>query len=390
MKIRNRILLFLSLFSFYISSYAIIITPVSQFSILTNTPGDELYTIFGHIAIRFQDSSQNVDIVFNYGTFDFRTPNFYMKFVKGRLDYFLSVETFRQYLWNIKLIQSSYEQVLNLDKNQKEKLLIFLLENAKPENKYYKYEFFDDNCATRIRDALKFPLGDDVNFDFFQPDEDQTFRQLLSPYLKVNPWIDLGINLLLGIYADNTMEPLQYFYLPDYVMEAIAVSTINHNNEDHSLVSVTNIIQEAVKKNSDINNAFSPILVFSIILFIILIFTSIGIVKNRKNFIIDRLLFGITGLLGLFLFAISVYTDHLPMKQNLDILWAFPLHLFVIFILKKDMLRKFLKYYFLVYLIILSSFTFIWIFFKPSFYFGLIPLLIALTIRSTRLYYFYR
>ena len=389
MKSNTKIFLLFFLFTICISSYAIVITPSSQFSILTNTPGNELYTIFGHTAIRFQDSSQNIDIVFNYGTFDFSTPNFYIEFVKGRLDYFLSVETYTQYLWSIKPIQSSYEQILNLNNDQKDKLLNFLLDNVKPENKNYKYEFFDDNCATRIRDALKIPLGNDVNFDFFQPDENQTYRQLLSPYLKINAWIDLGINLLLGVYADKKVEPLQYFYLPDYVMEAIAVSTINHNNEDHSLVSDTKIIHEAEKKNSETNKWFTPFLVFCILLLIIIIYTSIGIVKNKKNFIIDRLLFGITALLGLFLFIISIYTDHLPMKQNFDVLWAFPLHLFVIFILKKNTFRNFLKYYFLVYIAMLSFTVITWILFKPSFYFGIIPLLIALFIRSLRLYFYY-
>ncbi|MFC2138108.1 hypothetical protein ACFLTE_08045, partial [Bacteroidota bacterium] len=188
-------------------------------------------------------------------------------------------------------------------------------------------------------------MGDDINFDYFQPNENNSFRHLLSPYLKINPWIDLGINLLLGLYADKIAEPLQYFYLPDYVMEAIAVTNINHNNQNNSLVSNTNIIREAEKKQNENNNSLTPIVVFSILLFIILIYTSIGIVKNKKNFIIDRLLFGITGFLGLVLFVISVYTDHLPMKQNLDILWAFPLHFFIIFILKKNAFRNFLKYY---------------------------------------------
>ncbi len=390
MKGIKKLVLIACIIGIFIPNYSINVTPVSQFSILTNTPGEEIYTLFGHVAIRFQDSIQDVDIVFNYGTFDFRTPNFYLKFVKGRLDYFISVETFEQYLWGIDPIQSSYEQELNLTEKQKNQLLQFLLNNIKPENKYYKYEFFDDNCATRIRDALQLSLGDEVNFGFFQPQKEQSFRKLLSPYLKVNPWVDLGINILLGIYADKTAEPLDYLYLPDYVMEAVAVATIDHDKENQSLVSSTKTIQEAERKETLTFNYFTPFVVFMCLLILAGILTIIGITKKKVTIVFDRFLFGTTGVLGLVLLVISLYTDHLPMNKNLNILWAFPIHLIVVFFLKNERFKSFLKYYFLFYFFILLLVAFIWVFFPQDFYFGLIPLITVLAMRSVRLIYYYK
>ena len=127
-----------------------------QISLLTCSPGEELYTTFGHSAIRILNSQTGSDLVFNYGTFDFEDPDFYQKFIEGKLLYFVSVDSMRNFLWEYQYYQRGItEQILNLTCEEKEKIVRALFENAKNENKFYRYNFTFDNCTTRIRDLLE-------------------------------------------------------------------------------------------------------------------------------------------------------------------------------------------------------------------------------------------
>ena len=136
----------------------------SVVSLLTCSPGTELYSIFGHCAIRIHDPVNEIDKIYNYGTFDFDSPNFYMEFIKGKLFYFLSVSNFTFFKTTyIRMNRSIYEQVVDLSMDQRQSLYQYLENNHLPENRYYLYDFFFDNCATRIRDAfVKSSTGFDI------------------------------------------------------------------------------------------------------------------------------------------------------------------------------------------------------------------------------------
>src|SRR5690606_31625041 len=130
-------------------------TSRTRISLLTCTPGSELYSVFGHSALRVVDSNAVTDIVYNYGTFDFNDPNFYSKFVRGKLNYYLSTEYFRDFVYGYRLEgRGITEQVLLLTAEEKLALKKFLRENLKPENRHYAYDFFLDNCTTRLRDLI--------------------------------------------------------------------------------------------------------------------------------------------------------------------------------------------------------------------------------------------
>ena len=138
----------------------------AEISIITIGPGDMLYDSFGHNAIRVADPSNGKDIVFNYGTFDFNTPNFYIKFGRGKLPYALSVRPYNYFKRNyIAEKRWMKEQKLDLTYGEKVTIFDFLLNNAQPENKEYRYDFFFDNCATRIRDVLVTGLGDKLTYN---------------------------------------------------------------------------------------------------------------------------------------------------------------------------------------------------------------------------------
>ena len=133
---------------FKLSEYAAI-------SILTCEPGTDLYASFGHSAIRVQDPMMQLDIIYNYGIFDFYAPNFYTNFIKGKLTYTLGRQYFSDFLFEYEMENRSVkEQVLRLDKNSRDRLFNFLEKNYRPENRDYAYDFFFNNCATKIRDLI--------------------------------------------------------------------------------------------------------------------------------------------------------------------------------------------------------------------------------------------
>ncbi|HNE28922.1 MAG TPA: DUF4105 domain-containing protein, partial [Saprospiraceae bacterium] len=180
----------------------------SFISLITAAPGEELYSTFGHSALRVKDPARNFDRCYNYGTFDFDQPNFYLNFCRGKLLYYLNVERRRDFEYEYLMDRRTLrEQTLDLDASQKQQLFDLLQENALPQNREYKYDFFYDNCATRIRDIVEKALLYQVFFDSTTTKKGTTMRQLLKPYLLDKPWTRFGIDLILGQAADRVAEP---------------------------------------------------------------------------------------------------------------------------------------------------------------------------------------
>ncbi len=149
-------LFFLLLLSFFcLPGQAFTLSDNAEISILTCSPGTELYSLFGHTAIRIHDPKNHYDQVFNYGTFDFQTPHFYLKYAQGLLPYQLTNTSFRNFM-NAYLSEerSVFAQKLKLDSMQKQTLFDLLLDNSREENRFYLYNFLFDNCTTRSRDIL--------------------------------------------------------------------------------------------------------------------------------------------------------------------------------------------------------------------------------------------
>lgn len=264
----------------------------STISLLTGSPGDELYSTFGHSAIRVKDPVSNLDIVFNYGTFDFSTPNFYLKFVQGKLLYILSVEKFESFQFSFEYQKRAVtEQVLNLDMMQKNRLYSMLLDNYKPENRQYKYDFFFDNCATRIRDILQKALDKDLEFNHPQlwQKSDTTFRNLIDLYLTNHPWSDFGIDLALGVPTDQVATPADYMFLPDYLAMSVDSAVILKRGVAIPLVSSkTELIPAAPLSSSTFN---TPLILAWSLCILCFFFTYLGVKKRRRNQWFDTVFF---------------------------------------------------------------------------------------------------
>lgn len=377
-----QLLFFLLLFPLLANAQYGALSPSAEISILTIGPGEELYNKFGHSAFRVKDSLSGVDVVFNYGVFDFNTPNFYTKFARGKLLYELGVsyyhDFYRSYVAENRWIK---EQVLNLNKEKKQAVSDFLWNNALPENKYYTYDFFYDNCATKIRDVLQLTLGNNLVYHDDHIDTEYTFRQLIQTNLKANTWGSLGIDVGLGAVTDKQATPIEYQFLPEYVYQGAAHATIVHNNRTEALVKSESVIFENTPV-PDKNNFFgSPLFVFGLFGLGILWVTYRDIKNKTRSRWLDGILFTITGLIGIVLTLLWVATDHTATAHNYNLLWSFPLNfIFAYFIFGKNPSVIVRRYVFLL-ILMLVLLTIHWISGVQGFAIGLIPLFIALALR---------
>lgn len=359
-----------------------------QISLITCDPGEELYTTFGHSAIRVLDRDSGQDLVFNYGTFDPNTPFFYVKFSRRTLDYQLSVTTFDRFLIEYNYFRRSVrEQVLDLSSGQTEEVMAFLRTNYQPENRKYRYDFFYDNCATRIRDLFETVLGENLDWNEPKTGEEKTFRQLIDEYVYPLPWSDLGIDLALGSVIDSEASEREKLFLPDYMEAAFGRAEIVRDGPRRSLVKENHVIYDFPLREGGTPFWLNPFFVFWAVAIIVGIFTYLGFKRKRLYLGMDMALFGILGVLGIVIVYLWFLTDHSQTKLNWNLLWAFPSHLVLAYGLASKPNRPWVKKYLLFALILADLALIVWIFGLQSFHMSILPLLLAIILRSNFLYY---
>jgi len=313
------------------------LSPAAEISVLTVGPGTALYDRFGHSAFRVKDTINNIDWTFNYGTYDFNAPNFYGKFVRGQLLYSLSAGYFSGFINHYKKQNRSVrQQVLNLDSAQKARLFSFLMWNARPENKDYRYDFFYDNCATRIRDVLVSNLGDQLNYTAVFDPAPMSFRQLIQAQVPYNDWGSLGMDIAIGAVVDVPATPWQFQFLPKYVAEAHAAATIespagpqNLIKNDEQLFEPSEIGQTGWSFSRVLSLLTSPLVIFSVLGLLLVLRSWWDYQRNRRCIYTDRAIWLITGIIGTLLLLLWFGTDHLATKMNYNLLWAAPTSLIV-------------------------------------------------------------
>lgn len=197
----------------------------AQIALLTCTPGSELYSRYGHTSIRVTDPANHLDVVFNYGCFSFDTDHFYYKFVKGETYYELGVEDAASFLTDYQIEHRPvFFQVLNLNYAQRQQLFDRLVENAKPQNCKYLYNFVFDNCATRPYYIIKEVIGDSI-LSPYEGWTGKSFREFIHTYTGEGSWEDFGINMVFGRRADEPMTNEQRLFLPEELMNYLSKAT---------------------------------------------------------------------------------------------------------------------------------------------------------------------
>lgn len=350
-----------------------------KISLLTCGPGEELYSVFGHTAIRVKDN-RTFDIIYNYGTFDFDDPNFYSNFVKGKLDYFVSAQEYHKFIYEYQVENRSViEQDFNLSCEEKERLFTALRVNAREENKYYKYQYLFDNCSTRPRDIIVKSFHDSVNFKNILPHPSPTYRGLIHEYLENGKlyWSKFGIDLLLASRIDRKVSNMEAMFLPDYLMKGFDSATIKNNN----VVANKKVLLRSIPRHDKSGSWFTPF-VFTIGLLIVgltLSFVRSSWSVNAIN-VFDIAYFLILGLTGCFMLFMWFGTDHELCGDNYNILWALPTHIVIPFFLQRK--KPFLQKYFLCSAIVSTLILISLPFLPQEMNAAFIPLILLSAIRS--------
>lgn len=306
----------------------------SKFYLLTCEVGDEVWSQFGHSALRIKDPEKNMDISFNWGMFEFSDDqvDFNLKFAQGRLPYYMDVSETKYFLMEYDYFKREVtQQELNLTLEQKNKIWELLQINAQPDNLYYQYDFFFDNCATRIRDIFKNALGDDLIWGEHAEANQFTFREMIDVGFQSHPWLDFGIDLVLGYRIDDQVTNENLMFNPFYLADIFDGSKIKINGEFQNLVLSEEVIVNGVVRTEDHDAFFTPVVMAVVILIITLIFAFFNLIPLLKVW--ATLLLFILGLLGVVLVFMWFGTDHYATKGNLNLLWANPLWLLLLIVI---------------------------------------------------------
>ena len=298
----------------------------SSVSLLTCGPGEALYEAFGHSAIRIQDPVQGLDVVFNYGVFDFNQENFYMNFAKGNMLYCLGLSQTSDFLYAYRNYgRAVREQVLNLDSAERMAVFRYLDINLLPENKNYLYNYFRNNCSTKIPEMLDSALKGRIIWEHPVISGKASFRSMIYDYTEFQEWGRLGIDLGLGAVIDQRIEGKDLNFLPYELEKSFSRAKIKRAMTEFPLVLENRILYEPPVFFASSNYFLSPAFLFTMLLML----AASSWYYSAKSPLLFRALrtlafFG-AGLLGLTELCIWLFTNHTDAAWNLNLLWACPL-----------------------------------------------------------------
>lgn len=363
------------------SAQSMSLSPGAEISLITCGPGpEEVYSAFGHSAIRVFDPVNNIDFAYNYGVFDFSQPNFYLNYTRGLLLFKLGVYRYADFV-NSYVYYNRWvsEKVLDLSASQKQDIYNYLEWNALPENETYRYDYFYNNCANKVRDVFANVLKDSIRFDGSYITTDYTVRQLTDLYLKDQPWGDLGIDICLGLPIDKKASAYEHMYLPDYLASSFDHATIRRNGEVAPLVKRT--VPVFVNVPRPVPGPIHPWWVFGGFLALTLSLSIFDWKRKKVSILFDALLFGVLGIVGVLLVVLWAATDHKAAAQNFNLLWALPTHI-VIFSAMTRKARPFLRKYFTGVAVLTLLLLVGWFLLPQQLSVFLLPFVAALAIRA--------
>ena len=368
------ILFALALIFFSINIYANELEDKNRYkiSILSIGEGPSLVDAFGHTAIRVKDEELKNDVVFNFGVYDFNSPNFYSNFVKGRPEYKLGVQNYYNLTQNyVRQKRYIVEHQLNLDQNSIKIIIDLLVE--KLNDPYYIYDYFRDNCTTRAADIVIDKTNNKFKDEKLESEDIVSYRELIHGKINENSWAALGIDLCLGAIIDKKIKTRETFFLPENLM--------NYLDLYEGDIIKRNIIYRPEFAISYRENIPSPLLINLILSLIIVAVTIFNFKRNKWNKSLDTLIFLISGSIGVLIIYLWFFSNHFAGAQNFNFLWAFPFNFALIFAIYKNKIPNW-SIGFIKLLIIMIIFLFLhWSTGVQKYNLTLLPLFVALLIR---------
>ncbi len=354
-------------------------------SVLTCSPMEEVYAQYGHTAIRVNDPKSGLDIVFNYGIFDFGTPNFVGKFVAGATDYQLGITEMENFLHEYDAHnQMVTEQILNFTCAERKQFIKALLDNYQQENRFYRYNFIYDNCSIRPRDKILYATEGFVLFN--DVCEQKTFRSWIGIYVGADTWTKFGIDLIFGEEADRMATQKESMFLPELLMlELQTAKIIDKIGVKRNLISQKRVLLSKKENKKQIDNPFISPLTLSIIILVIgimIIFLEKYIRYLRRSF--DSVLLMITGLAGLLVAYLMFFSVHPLVQSNYNLLWLNPFNTIVGATIWINRLRKYFFFYYIINVILIIAALVISALSIQVFNDAAIPLMLLIVVRLSR------
>jgi hypothetical protein len=308
---------------------------------------------------------QGIDIVYNYGTFDFDAPNFYIKFVKGDLQYFVSTSSYQDFIYTYQYYDRDvFEQVLNLTPQQEQKVFNELNDVLSSDRKFYTYKFIDRNCTTMAGDIIELGTGEKLSGK--NSDNDKTYRKIIYEYLTDHFIENLGISLTFGAKTDDEMEEL---FLPAQLLESVENTRLGNNQ----LAQPTSSVYKSTQANKEVslwNNYYT----FCALILVLIYFS------GRKNVYVPILIIG--GLMGIFFSIANFYSFHEEITLNYNMLLLNPLYFVLLAFIYKNNVR-WITY--MVYACMLCIFGYIIIMLAKPHLMLVLPLILLFIAILTRL-----
>lgn len=349
--------------------------------LLTCGPGTETYSVYGHSALRIVIPAKGSDLVYNWGVFDFNTKYFAWKFAKGRLEYMLGTEPYESFI-KTYAFESRYvvSQKVNLSDDEIQKLFLLIAENLKPENIKYKYDFFYDDCSTRIRDLFEKAIGEDLLYPSEEPKaEKRTFRELTGEFQKGYPWRNFGIDLLMGSPGDKKASFRDKMFLPLYLKSGLSELVVRRDGKMIPLLQNPEVVVDIDPPPVKEKLLTSPLLILSLLLVILVALT--GLLRGKRaNTLIDIIVFLIFSLLAVMMIFFNFFTDHDQMRWNLNIIWLSP---FIIICLAGLILKKNWKTWFKITFFLAAGYLALSIILPQDLNNAFVPLAGILILRSS-------
>lgn len=353
-----------------------------QISLLTSSPYEgEVFTVYGHAALRVKDDTHKLDYVFNYGIFSFSQPHFIYRFAKGETDYMLGACRYSDYMIEYQMRGSGVtEQKLNLSPEESQRLWLALSVNYEPQNRTYRYNFFFDNCATRPVRLIEENVTGKIVYRW-QPEE-KTFRDMINYCTRNHPWLTFGCDLALGSPTDRVATAHEMMFLPEYMKEAIASAVIVDAEGNERPLVQQSIVVPADEEEDLPMEWLTPLFCAIIICIASLALT---FYEYRKRYVgrwHDILLFTLAGIGGLVLFFLSFISEHPCTCPNWNMLWLHPLQLSILPLSLVKNGRKAVFYYHFINFAAIMIMLLGWRFIPQHFNHAIIPLIITLGVRS--------
>lgn len=350
-------------------------------SLLTCAPGTEIYALFGHTALRYEDTERGEDWVFNYGMFSFNTPNFIYRFVKGETDYELGITRYPYFESSYAMRGSSvFQQTLNLTPVEKQRLKSLLEENYLPENRVYRYNFFYDNCTTRARDKMEECLEGKIVYPNGR--DGLSFRDIVHQYTKGHEWDELGIDMCLGSEADEPIDARKQMFAPFYLMEAAKEAVIVEGDSLRPLVLVEKKVVDVQPEEDEGSFPLSPMVCVFILIGITCLVGWVQLKIKKVIWIWDILLFGMQGLAGCVIAFLVFFSTHPTVGSNWLILLFNPIPLVYLPVMVYRAIKGKKDLYHVINIVYLTLFIMIMPFIQQKFNATVLPLALCLLICS--------